>query len=105
VTSTELKEGSVYFSVNFVDEGMLIPMLEPVVFVGRDLNADDVGCVYFQDIESYRRGVRYPSSTTEAEEPMIYSGSQDSIGHIFEFDRALEVLMRCSLRRRKAGQE
>jgi hypothetical protein len=102
VSPGELKEGSVYFSVNFVDEAMLIPVLEPVVFVGRDLNTGDVGRVYFQDFESYRSGVRYPSKTAEADEPAIYSGPDNSIDHIFEFDRAVEVLMRCSVRRQKA---
>jgi hypothetical protein len=59
VSSSELSEGTVYFAVNFVDEEMLIPTMETLVFVGRNLEPDDVGEVYFQDVASYREGVRY----------------------------------------------
>jgi hypothetical protein len=37
VVAAELKEGSVYFAVTFADEDTLIPTMETVVFVGRDL--------------------------------------------------------------------
>lgn len=59
VSSSELREGEVYFAVNYVDDDMLIPVMETVVFIGRNLEPDDVGQVYFQDVESYREGVRY----------------------------------------------
>jgi hypothetical protein len=98
VSASALKEGSVYFSVNFVDEEMLIPVMEPVVFIGRNLAPNDAGRVYFQDIDSYRRGVRY-STAMEEDEPVFHSGSEDSMSHVFEFERALDVLMKCSLRR------
>jgi hypothetical protein len=101
VSASDLKEGVIYFFVNFSDDAMLIPTMEPVVFIGRNLDANDGGAVYFQDIDSYQQGVRYCSpAENENENAMIYSGSENEMGHVFEFDHALEELMRCALRRR-----
>lgn len=102
VSADEIREGSVYFSVNFVDEDMLYPTVEPVVFVGIDLDEDDeVGTAYFQDLDSYRRGVRYDTheSNTQAS---FWTGSVKELNHIFEFERGLDVLLACSLRRKEA---
>ncbi|MGB0035459.1 MAG: hypothetical protein WBP79_08300 [Candidatus Acidiferrales bacterium] len=93
----ELQVGAVYFAVNFVDDEMLIPSMEPKVFVGRNLEAEEGERLHFQDIDSYRRGVRFESAT-EDDEAIFETGTER---HIFEFERALDVLMRCSLRRRK----
>lgn len=100
VSASDLVESAIYFSVNFVDEDMLIPQMEPVVFIGRNLEANDAGRVYFQDAWSYRQGVRYESAKDG--EAMFYVGSEHELGAYFEYDRALDVLMRCSLRRRRA---
>lgn len=62
VAATDLKEGAVYFFLNFADESMLLPTMEPVVFIGRNLDTTDVGVIYFQDIDSYRHGIRYNSA-------------------------------------------
>lgn len=99
VSLTELAEGEVYFAVNFVDDEMLIPIMETLVFVGKNLEPDDVGQVYFQDVESYLDGVRY-GSASEDDWAKFESGSDNEVRHIFNYEHALEVLMRCSLRRR-----
>ena len=102
VSSNELQEGAVYFAVNYVDEEMLIPLMETLVFIGRNLEPGDVGMVYFQDVESYREGVRYDSDS-EDELAKFETGSEKELGHIFHYEPALEVLMHCSLRRKEAG--
>jgi hypothetical protein len=56
--------------------------------------------LYFQDVESYLQGVRYSSPT--AENASFQVPTEKNINHIFEYERALEHLMSCSLRRRKA---
>lgn len=38
---------------------MLIPILDPIVFVCKDLRPQDNGLLYFQDIDSYRKGTRF----------------------------------------------
>jgi hypothetical protein len=100
ISAGELKEGSVYFSVNYVDEAMLIPVVEPVVFIGSNLDADDHGRVYFQDIESYRAGVRHDTASAD-DQATFLTGSDKRIGHIFEYESALDELLRCALRRRE----
>ena len=101
VSSTELQEGEIYFAVNYVDDEMLIPIMRTLVFIGRDLEPKDAGQVYFQDVESYREGFRYGSEVTD-EWASFESGSENELGHIFQFERALESLMCCSLRRNRA---
>jgi hypothetical protein len=102
VSASELREGQVYFTVNYVDEERLIPVMETVVFIGRNLEPDDVGQIYLQDVQSYREGVPY---NWESEDGFakFQTGSEDETGHIFEYEQALEELMRCSLNRKRAG--
>ena len=57
VSAGDLREGEVYFAINYVDDDMLIPVMETVVFIGRNLEPGDVGQVYFQDVQSYQEGI------------------------------------------------
>lgn len=96
----ELRAGSVYFSVNYIDDELLVPIIETLVFIGKNLEPADSSCVYFQDVESYRQGVRYQDAS-ENEHAQFYSGAEDELNHIFHFEQALEELMRCLLRRQR----
>ena len=99
VTASLLKEGQVYFSVQFADEEMLIPIMETWVF-GRKLDPEDrEDHLYFQDVESYLQGVRYDTATPENASFQV--AVEENMKHIFEYERALEQLMQCSLRRRR----
>ena len=100
VTADLLKEGQTYFSVQFADDEMLTPIMETWVFAGRKLDPDDAeDRLYFRDVESYLSGIRYESATDENAEFQV--STEKNINHIFEFEKALEVLMRCSLHRRR----
>lgn len=99
ITADELKEGAVYFSVTYADDRMLIPTVETLVFIGRNLEPGDSGQVYFQDINSYQMGFRY-ELVREDDYARFSTGSENELNHLFEYERALEELMRCSLRRR-----
>ncbi len=102
VLAPDLKEGSVYFAVQYLDEGMLTPEMEALIFIGKNLGQGDVGQLYFQDAVSYREGIRYglPSGDREA---LIYRQPEAEISHIFEYEHALDQLMGCALRRREKG--
>ncbi|MGV8040433.1 MAG: hypothetical protein AB2L07_10260 [Thermoanaerobaculaceae bacterium] len=102
VSAAELRQGETYFTLNYADEELLLPYLEPVVFVGWDLLPGDTGQVYFQDLDSYRRGVRFDVETAD-ETATFQSGDGTSIGHVFEFERALDMLLACAIRRQRAG--
>jgi hypothetical protein len=94
-----LQEGNIYFSVQFVDDEMLIPVMETWVFVGKGLEPEvDSDFFFFQDIGSYNEGIRYESAT--GDEANFQVAKADGMKHIFEYEKALEVLMKCSLRRR-----
>jgi hypothetical protein len=98
VTASELYDGEVYFSVTFVDDEMLIPVVDPVVLIGRNLEEGDVDSVYFQDADSFRRGIRYRVNGDG--DATFYSGPETEINHIFEYEPALDVLLACAFRRR-----
>ncbi len=100
VTASLLKQGEAYFSVQYVDGDGHIPIVETWVFAGRKLSPEDTGdTLYFQDVESYRDGIRYDSTTGETARFQV--AAEENIKHMFEYERAIEELMRCSLRRRK----
>jgi hypothetical protein len=101
VTERELREGTVYFFVHFADEEMLIPTMEPFVYVGKNLESEDTDRIYFQDVESFSRGVRY-NTATDGDDAVFQTGSQDELGHIFEYEHAIDQLLACALRRRKS---
>jgi len=94
----ELRHGDVYFVVSFCDHEMNIPEMRPVVFVGRDLAEDESGALYFQDYESYQMGARYDDSNDSHVAEFERHAEEQSTG-VCEFERALDVLLRCSLRR------
>lgn len=99
VSPEELREGEMYFAVFFLDDDAMVPVLAPRVFIGRDLETGDQGEIYFQDFDSYKRGVRFESASEKDDDAVFEKGAER---HIFEYERALDVLMSCALRRRKA---
>jgi hypothetical protein len=101
VSPAELHVGATYFHVGFLDDSMLIPTVEPIVFIGRDLaQGGPPGELYFQDAASYGRGVRHESAVDSDGSRFIVQPAEQ-VGPIFEFERALDLLLACSLRRGK----
>jgi carboxypeptidase family protein len=92
ISADELKKGSIYFFVNFVDEEMLIPTMDTVVYIGENLELGDEDRVYFQDIDSFNRGVRYDGEG-DGEHALFQTGSKHEIGHVFNFEHALDQLL------------
>jgi hypothetical protein len=98
VPTDELEIGEIYFAVDFFDDEMLIPFLEPKVYIGRNLDPEEEDAFYFQDLDSYQAGVRFETAA-EDDEVTFETGTER---HLFDYESALEVLMSCSLRRREA---
>lgn len=111
VTPESLREGDAYYSVQFDDDEMTVPVIETFVYVGRNLDpdmdedmaADGVGGdhFYFQDVNSYGDGKPWDADDDDV---VLYVQPLDQLAHIFEFEPALEVLMKCSLRRNDAAK-
>jgi hypothetical protein len=103
VSPNEMKEGRVYFALQFLDEELLVPVLQPLIFLGYNLDGEDPNLRYFQHFDSFIAGVRYPAP--EQEELQCFEAYGPEEGkHIFEYDHALEVLMRCGLSRREIAE-
>jgi hypothetical protein len=113
VEPSELVVGEVYFRLSYLDEAMTIPELVPLVFIGRDLEPESDGShrSFFQDAASYRSGVRWGDEAAqiagETEEERFESWLQrghietfdESGGGVHSFERALDLLLLCSLER------
>ena len=98
VNANRLVEGEFYFTVQFADERLLVPIITTWVFLGRKLDPDYVEeTLYFQDVDSYQEGARYGSPDTGGARFCVYA--ENEINHFFEFENALEEMMKCSLRR------
>jgi hypothetical protein len=113
VRSADLEVGHVYFRMGYVDADTALPELAPLVFLGRNLDPEHPG-LYFQDAASYLSGERYksvdwaasPSQTEEGPtvwrthtvECHVLPESQHT--SVFEYEKALDQLLVCSLRRK-----
>jgi hypothetical protein len=99
--ASTLIEGERYFAVHFIDNRMLVPELRPLVFIGLNRYVGDSGQLYFQDAASYATGARFEAATDETEcEIHVVDVSTP---FVYEFDRALDVLLRCSLQRQQSS--
>jgi len=106
VTAGVLKKGTVYFSVQFQDSDLQIPTVVPLIFLGKNLVPGRTDRYYFQTFESYRQGVRY-NTATKRDQSSFQVATEVSMKHIFEYERALDVLLSCALKRasRAAGKD
>jgi hypothetical protein len=102
LTSSDLQEGATCFMVQFVDEQGLVPEMRPVVFAGIDLASEGQGMLYFQDYDSYHQGVRYSAPRGDDGGTFDMCLPAD-MGFVFDYEHALDVLLRCSLQRRGFG--
>ena len=100
VSLVELKVGEVYFSVQYPDNEMRFPVVKTMVFIGPNLEPEDSDRVYFQDLESFSAGVRYDTST-EDDGAVFYAQQEKYLNHIFQYENALNELLKCSLRRQR----
>lgn len=104
VHNDELREGTIYFKVTYLDDLTLVPMLQPYVFIGRNLSEGDEQELYFQDAVSYAAGIRLDDARDDVDigDAYVISGPvSDPL--VMEFEQALKALITCGLRRREAA--
>ena len=101
VSSDQLTIGETYFHVSYVDRDMTIPTVSSLVYIGKNLDDDEVSTLYFQDVESYVVGLRITEENPDPDSMRFESWREDGFAGVYEFEYALEDLMRCSLRRKK----
>jgi hypothetical protein len=96
---SELKQGNLYFMLNYFDEEVLIPELQTLVFLGREVTGEKNSLLYFQDIESYTTRGPYPNSADRPGD--FFDCTDDQLGCIFRLDKAVLELQHCMRRREK----
>ena len=101
ILTASLTEGTEYFSVQYSDEEMLIPIVETWIYAGKSLEESEIDLLYFQDVDSYRQGIRF--GAPGAEDASFQVGREGGLKHMFSFEHALNELLRCSLRRKNVG--
>jgi hypothetical protein len=98
ITPERLVAGEIYFTVKYHDQDLLAPEVEALAFLGNDLEAGPEGVGhYFQDAGSYLAGVRY--GVDDEGQALFLHQPPGQVKHIFEFEKALDELLKCSLRR------
>lgn len=99
VKPTDLVQGGTYFMVSYVDQNCLIPVVEPLVFLGRSIHGDIDGKLYFQDAESYVHEGPYLEKANGHQE--LLSFPDHGIGSILVLEEAVEELERCLARTKR----
>lgn len=116
VPAADLVVGRVYFKVEYADQDLMVPRLDAVVYIGRDLHPAGPG-LYFQDVDSYLGGRRFSVGDLEGADVFPLEPDQhsvawedddsrfeyersDALSDVCEYDAALDQLLACSLRRR-----
>jgi hypothetical protein len=115
VKASDLIVGRVYFGVSFLDEDMAIPEVVPLVLIGRDLSPEQLG-LYYQDAASFFEGKRWDDTNDEPADGLVNENqplwrpstsawfeteADGTYSHVYEFDKALDSVPSCSLKRRK----
>lgn len=103
MSPADLVENTIYFSVGFVDDQLMVPELEPLVFVGRNLRSGESDVLYFQDIESYRQGSRFGVPVAAGASPGHFTCFDEQDVDVYDYEHALDLLLACSLRQRSLG--
>lgn len=99
VRATDLEVGETYFTVQYLDEDLLFPVVETLILTHRKQGEDGNTVFGSQDLRSYRAGIR--QGPPDAESAIFYSQPEKYLNHIFDYEHAVDELIRCMGRRRK----
>jgi hypothetical protein len=104
ISPEDLVSGEIYYAVQFLDDELTVPSVEPIVFVGWDHFGDErVRTAYFQTAETYSRGVRL--ETTTADDPADFlCAEEDELSYIFNFEGLVESISATAHRRLRLQQ-
>jgi hypothetical protein len=99
--TTRLFRQLIWWKVPHTFDEKLIAEMWPLVLVSMDSGAS--GTLLFQDCISYRAAMNMSTASQSDRDACFLERSLDALTDIYQYPLALEVLMRCSLRRR--GEE
>lgn len=97
VTPSDLRKDQSYFMVTYVDEDMLVPVVQTLIFLGRNATGKHPGFLCFQDAESFFDLGPYPQKKRGPGD--LYVCPDEGLSNIFTLEKALKSLSRCLERR------
>lgn len=97
VSTKKLTIGNFYFSVCYLDDECVVPEIESLIYIGRNLGGEQDGSLYFQDAQSFVRVGAFPN-TSSADVRVTVTGTEPP-PNLFELDGMVDELTRCLLRR------
>lgn len=96
---SELRESETFFRIGYLDSDLLIPVIDTLVYIGKDEDDDGRTYAVFVDAE-----IDSGISDCDAPGRTQHRYPIDSMSGLFTFERALERLMICSLARKAPFQ-
>lgn len=97
--ATKLKQGDICVSVSYLDEALLVPIVETFVFIGVDILNKGGNELFFQSAESYFSNGPYRAgdNSTDNKECLLVA-PPDTLSNMFDVQHASEVIERCAER-------
>lgn len=104
VPASRLTVGGLYFVVSYLDEECIIPIVDSLIFLGRNLEGHSEKALYFQDAASHRESGPYPNAHNETATVTVVDSDSDLPPNLFELEGVLDELARCAQRKKhKSG--
>jgi hypothetical protein len=99
VDASRLVVGRMYLAISYLDDDCLVPVVESLVFLGRNVDGEDEHALYFQDAESHREHGAFPN--VQGGDARIVVTGPTPPPNLFELDGAVDELSRCAERTRR----
>ena len=103
VLAEDLRKGTIYLSLCYLDEQLLVPVMETLVFLGSDIFGERDGLFYFQRAESYFEHGEFVPIMIEHNERLV-AAAPDGLSNIFAVPDGSDALALCAERWRQRGQ-
>ena len=103
VAPSDLRKNHSYFMVTYVDEDMLVPIIQTLIYLGRNVTGQHPGFLCFQDAESFFDLGPYPQKKLGSGD--LYVCPDEGLSGIFTLEKALRSLSRCVDRRTRRKQK
>lgn len=97
----EFSPGKLYFMVQYIDSDLLVPVVQSVIFIGKNVDGEGEDLWYFQDVESHATLGEYPNA--EVGPGDIFVLPREGLSSIVVLDAVVKDLSECSGRRKARG--
>lgn len=99
VSVADLKKGNVYISVSYLDEQLLVPIVETLIFLDVDIFREGCDLLFFQHAESFFERGEFVPGASDREELLV--AEPDGLNNIFTVPNGSDALTLCAGRWRR----